>query len=462
MDRLSALDAWFLDVEDDANQMAIGSVAVFEGPAPDQQELLTTTAACLDAIPRYRQRLQRVPFSVGRPVWVDDPHFDVSYHVRRTALPSPGGEAELRTLVGRVMAQRLDRRRPLWESWVVEGLEDGAWAWLSKVHHALVDGVGGTDLLALLLDDAPDAPRPEPAAWHPEPGPSPVRLVSSAARGHATAPLRAAASLAGAATHPAATGRRAWRTARGAARLAGVLRPTPATCLNGPLGPHRAWALARTTLDDVKQVRTHLGGTVNDVVLAAVAGGLRALLLAHGEEPTPRCVRTMIPVSLREPDQRGAMHNHVAAVFVDLPVDVADPVERLAVVRERVADVKTSGELEAATGLVWAADHLPGTVMHLGTRELLWGVQHVGQRFISTVATNVPGPQQPWYLAGRRMLEIFPYVPVGEAVRVTVGILSYDGQLTFGVTGDAGSVPDLDVLARGIEDALTRLRKAVG
>jgi diacylglycerol O-acyltransferase / wax synthase len=454
---MNALDTWFLHIEDEADHMHIGSVGVLEGPPPAWEELRDAVAGKLDQLPRYRQRVHHVPFGVSRPVWADDPHFRLEYHLRHTALPAPGGVEELRNLVGRVMSQQLDRRRPLWEMWFIQGLEGDRWAMLSKVHHCMVDGIAGTDLLAVILEERADAIPPSPAPWRPDPEPGSIRLVRDAALDVVTQPAEVVRTLRGKAQRPRELVTRTLGGLRGSAGIAGVLKPMPSTSLTGPIGPHRRWAPVWASLDDIKLTRRALGGTVNDVVLTAITSGYRELLASRGELDEDTVVRTMVPVSLRTAEQRGEYHNRVAAVFVSLPVTVEDPVARHQAVLEAMEQVKGSGEQVTVAALVGFTGIAPAMFVGVALRSVTWLVQHSGQPFVSTVTTNVPGPQVPWFLLGRRMLEAYPYVPIGEGLRTGVAVFSYDGQLTFGVTADYDTVPELEVLADGIGRGVAEL-----
>ena len=457
MDRMNALDASFLYLENGTTHMHIASCGVFEGPAPDYAELVRLLVAKLPLVRRYRQVVRFVPLDLGRPVWVDAADFDIDYHVRHTALPPPGGEAELEHLMGRLMSQELDRSKPLWEAWMVEGLQDGRWAVISKVHHCMVDGVAGVDLISLILDSTPD---PSPGAvdeWRPEPAPSAWQLTTDALLHLATSPaeqLRAARVLARA---PQRTVHRALDLAAGLRSYVAALRPTPPTSLDGSIGPHRRWTCARSTLDDVRTIRRALGGTVNDVVLAAITSGFRGLILARGEDPAHVALRTLVPVSVRTESARGIFDNRVSAIFFDLPVHVADPVERLAAVRAEMQRLKQSHEAEAGEALMALAGTIPPTLtartLRLATRVLT----RVPQRSMNTVTTNVPGPPLPLYAAGRQMLEYLPFVPLGPGVRIGVAILSYNGKLAFGVTGDLDTATDIAVVADGIEAEMATL-----
>jgi diacylglycerol O-acyltransferase len=460
-DRLSPLDASFLTIEDAVSHMHIGSVCIFEGPAPPQKKLVAMISGKLALVPRYRQLVRAVPANLSRPVWVDDAHFNIDYHVRRSALPAPGGESELRRLVGRVMSQQLDRAKPLWEIWVVEGLEDGRWAMVCKTHHCLVDGVSGTELLAVMLELSPDPSPLSRDEWRPNPQPSSLQLVVSAVADAARSPYRQMHNLRAAALVPGQALGRLTELASGTIGLAGVLRPVAPTSLNGPIGPHRRWAWAGASVDDIRAVRQRLGGTFNDVVLAAITSGFRALLLARGE-PIEHAVRTMVPVSLRPRDTAGRAigdgryNNRVSAMFADLPVHVPDAVQRLHAITEQMTGLKEGKEAMAGEALTALGGFAPAMLLAMGTRL----VTRTALRGLNTVTTNVPGPQLPLYVRGRRLIKAFPYVPLAGQLRITVAIFSYDGQVNFGVTGDYDSVPDIEVLCGGIEKGLGELRGA--
>ena len=456
MNRMSAQDASFLHVESDASPMHVGGVSIFEGPPPRFADVLARVEGKLSLVPRYRQVVRFVPFGVARPVWVDDPHFNLGYHVRRTALPHPGGDDELRALVGRVMSQNLDRAKPLWEMWVVEGLGDGRWAMLSKVHHCMVDGVAGTDLMTVLLDKERD-PEPSPGdRWEPEPAPGNARLLAEAILEQTANPVAAAERFVGALRAPRELVSLLEDTSRGLIAFAGVARPRRSS-LNGPLGPHRRWDWARGRLSDVQRVRGALGGTVNDVVLAAITAGFRELLQSRGE-PVDRVLRTLVPVSVRRPGERGAYNNRVSAMFAELPVGIEDPEERLLSIRSQMADLKESKQAVAGEVLTSLSGFAPPLLLALGTRL----ASRVPQRSLNTGTTNVPGPQFPLYLAGKRMLESFPYIPLFASVRIAVAIFSYDGALSFGVSGDYDTASDIHVLCAGIERGLGQLVELAG
>jgi WS/DGAT/MGAT family acyltransferase len=461
-ERLSPLDASFLHIEDGISHMHIASVAIFEGPPPPFRQVVDMVAGKLPLVPRYRQVVKFVPLDLGRPVWVDDPHFNIDYHVRQTALPAPGGEAELRRLTGRVMGQQLDRAKPLWEIWVVQGLEDGHWAMLSKVHHCMVDGVSGTDLLALILDVSPEGSEPMADDWRPEPAPSNVTLATQAISERMRSPYEFVRSVRSATRLPRQTVAAAGEIAKGLRAMAGLVRPTPASSLNGPIGPHRRWDWASTTVEDIKRVRKGTGATFNDVVLAAATKGFRDLLLSRGES-VDRVVRTLVPVSVRPRADSGmavgdgTFENKVSAMFAELPVGIEDPLERLAAISAQMTGLKESKQAVAGEALTSLSGFAPPILLALGTRI----ASRAQQRNVNTVTTNVPGPQVPLFAAGRRMLKAFPYVPLGGSMRIGVAIFSYDGQVNFGVTGDFDTAPDIDVLCAGIEDGMAEMLKAV-
>ena len=463
VDRLSPMDASFLHVEDSVSHMHIASVAIFEGPPPAYDEVVAMVAGKLPLVRRYRQVVQFVPLDLGRPVWVDDPHFNIEYHVRHTALPAPGGEGALRKLVGRVMAQQLDRNKPLWEMWIVEGLEDGRWAMLSKTHHAMVDGVSGTDLLSVIMDTSPEPSTPLPDDWMPEPAPSSRDLARQAVVDMVRSPYEQFRAVRASTRVPRQAARQIGEVARGVANMRGLIAPTPVSSLNGPIGPHRRWIWASTTVRDIKLVRKALGGSFNDVVLASITRGFRDLLLSRGES-VDRVLRTLVPVSVRARDASGmavgdgTYENKVSAMFAELPVQVVDPVERLHAITAQMAHLKESNQALAAEAMTSLGGFAPPMVLALGTRL----ASRAAQRNVNTVTTNVPGPQLPLYVVGRRMLAAYPYVPLAGQVRIGVAIFSYDGQVNFGITGDYDSAPDIDVLATGIEDGMAELLKLAG
>jgi diacylglycerol O-acyltransferase len=452
MERLSPLDAAFLDLERDVQELNVGSVLVFEGPAPEFDAVVGQFEALLPRFPRYRQRVRRVPLDLGLPVWVDDPRFQVRDHVAHVRLAQPGSDDQLRDVAVGLIARPLDLDRPLWRCWFVTGLADGRWALANTNHHAMIDGISGADIVGVMLHQDPATPAALPAEvpWRPGAEPSRARLAAHALASAAMTPVRATMRI-GRGVAPGSL-------RSSIARMTGLTRVGetflhPELGLTGPLGPERSWGWVSGDLTDVKAVRARHGGTVNDVVLAVVAGGFRRLLEERGARVTGRTVRTMVPVSMRAVDEHGRLGNRVSAVFADLPVGTEDPVERLHLLTRRLHDVRTGGEAIGMDTFVRAGDLLPGAVFALGVRA--WA--RTPQRVISTVTTNVPGPRVPLYLLGRRMTDMYPYIPLGVDIRITVGVTSYAGRITFGVTGDRASVPDLDVLCQGIEQSLDAL-----
>ncbi len=466
MERLNALDAEFLHLEDGVMHMHIAGACIFEDPPPSIDEIGALIASKLHLIPRYRQHVRPVPFELGRPVWVDDPHFDLRYHLRHTALPAPGDDGAFNRLMGRLMSQPLDRERPLWEAWVVEGLEGGRWATVFKVHHCMLDGIAGVELLTVLLDLGPDTTVGEPEPWSPRaepPGPVKVLDAWSGLLSDAYSTLR---GLPGAVADPKAAIRSILANAAGAARFIWSLAPTQPLSIEGSIGPHRSWAHSSATLADVKTIRSAFGGTVNDVVLAAVTSGYRELLLERGDDADLAVVRSLVPVSTRHDDGHGVVDNRVSALLYELPVHLSDPLERLEAVKYQMSELKTSHISEAAEVVTTIGNLAPPMLVGPFTRLALRSAQRFGQQSLNTVTTNVPGPQYPLYCLGHEMLEYRPFVPISHGLRVGTAILSYNGTLFFGITGDFETMPDVGVLAaavpRDIEDLRKRALKRLG
>ena len=456
MDRMSSTDAGFYFAETENTPMHVGSVSVFEGPAPSYGDLVRLLLGKLPLVPRYRQRVRSVPMHLGRPIWVDDEHFQILYHVRHTAVPKPGSQEQLRNLAGRVLGQRLDMTKPLWEVWLVEGLEDDRWALISKVHHCLVDGVAGTDLVQLLFDLQPDAEHPEPRNWTPHRSPSTLAVVAGAVQDAVTQPARQLLAIPGvsgavdAAKDLVKAGR---GLSSGVPTLARQLATPVARSLNGPIGPHRRWAWTETQLAEVKRARGALGGTVNDIVLTAITRGFRDLLQSRGSLSDGMVVRTMVPVSVRSEGERGSLNNKVTAVFVDLPVSEPDPVMRLESIRHQMDHYKTLMQAVDARSIINMADYAAPTLLALGVKA---GIR-AGQTYSQAVTTNVPGPRVPLYLLGSKMVGYYAYVPIAAGTRVSIGIFSYLDEMTFGVNADFDAFPDIDVLSEGINRGMDEL-----
>jgi|SRR5712691_4062064 len=450
-ERLTTLDAMFLELEDRTSHMHVGAVALFEGPPPPYRDFLALIEARLEDVPRYRQRIMTVPLKQGRPVWIDETQFDLEYHVRHTALPSPGGEEELKRLVGRLFSQALDRDKPLWEMWLVEGLGEDHFAVVSKTHHCMIDGVSGVDLAAVLMDPEPSStPPPVPTPWKPRQAPEVTELLVSSVKEQISHPFRLA--------------REALEPNSEAVKLLGSLlvglRPlvnmvtmgmAPPSPLNVPIGPHRRFEMVELSFAEVKRVRAALGGTVNDVILAIVAGALRAWLSGRGEPPAAD-LRVMVPVSMRTKDARGTFGNQVSAIFCPLPVTEQSPLERLRKVREAMKGLKESGQAVSAHALSRLGDFAPPTILAQAARL------QFATRVFNLVVTNVPGPQFPLYLLGKRMLRCHPLVPLARQQAVGIALLSYDGRIDVGLGGDADAARDLPALGAALTAALEELK----
>ncbi len=456
MDRMSPMDSSFLHVEDGITHMHIASCAIFEGPAPSYDEFVAMVEGRLPVLTRYRQKVRFVPGAIGRPVWVDDPHFNLVYHVRHTALPAPGGEQELNNLMGRLMSVELDRHRPLWEAWMVEGLTEDRWAVISKVHHCMVDGVSGTDLMVQLLDSSPEPSAPLPDTWDPSPEPSDPALTVDALMQLAMRPAEQARAVGAMVRRPRHVLEAARDTVRGLVSLGGRVGSTPALSIEGAIGPHRRWAAARTHLDDIKQIRAALGGTVNDVVLAVITGAFRDLLLANGDQVDGVAIHSLVPVNIRRPGDLTA-NNQVSVIIAELPVGIADPVERLNAIQQDMAKVKAAHQADAGKTLSSMAGLAPPTVFALTLRAVTSVLRVMPQRNVNTVTTNVQGPPQALYAVGRKLVEYLPFVPLSQGVRVGVAILSYNGNLAFGVTGDFDTMPEVEWFCRRIEAGIAEL-----
>jgi WS/DGAT/MGAT family acyltransferase len=456
-ERLSPLDVSFLYLESATTPMHVGGVAVFEPPASgfDYELLVELIGRRIALVPRYRQKVRGVPGHLANPVWVDDEHFDLTYHVRRSALPKPGTDAQLRELVGRLQSRRLDRSRPLWEIYLVEGLAGGRVGIVTKTHHAVVDGVSAVDIGTVLLDATPE-PREVPVDdWSPTHEPGLLGLVAGAVTDLVRRPTEALDAARGAVLDVRATAERlAGMTGGVLSSVLTVARPAPASPLNVPIGEQRRFGTARTDLDDYRRVRQAHGGTVNDVVLAVVSGALRAWLLTRGEAVRPAStVRAMVPVSVRAEGERGQLGNRVSSYFVDLPVGEGNPVMRLHQVSFAMRAHKESGQSIGADALVQLSGFAPPTLHALGARV----ASDLSRRIFNLVVTNVLGPQFPLYYAGARMLEMYPVVPLSKGQALSVGLTSYDGGVYYGLNADRDALPDVDVLAGTLEESLAEL-----
>jgi diacylglycerol O-acyltransferase / wax synthase len=456
MQRLTAMDASFWYLEDATTPMQVGSVAIFEIPDVgfDHERLVRLIGQRIAFVPRYRQRVREVPLGLGRPVWVDDAYFDLTYHVRRSALPRPGSMDQLEELVARLMSRPLDRGRPLWEVYLVEGLVDGRFALVSKTHQAMVDGLGAVDLLQVLLDDAPQFEPVTPARWHPVPEPSDIALMTTTVTETLTRPsvaLEAIQSLTQDFAH-VATG----VVSRVGGMLATALTAAKGTGhnpLNVEIGSQRRFATATFTLDEVKAIRQLLGGTVNDVLLAAAAGGLRSWLMSRGiAVDAHHTVRVLVPISTPGSDGQHA----VSAFLVELPTGEPDPIVRFQQIQYQMQQIKDVDELLGADAILAAAGFGPATLHALGARI----GSKLSHRLFNLVVTNVPGPQRTLYVGGARMVATYPSLPLTEQQALSIALTSYDGCVYVGLTADRDAVPDLDVIRGCLRESLDELHDA--
>ncbi len=457
LDRLTSIDASFLAQEGAASHMHIGGLLLFEGPPPAFEDYLNHVRGRLHLVPRYRQKLATPPLETGRPLWVDDPSFNLEYHIRHAALPAPGTEEQLFRLAARIASQQLDRAKPLWESWLVEGLEGDRFALIFKTHHSLVDGVAGVDLATVLFDLSPH-PAPAPTdlePWQPHPEPSAAELALAGVRGavRTTADLvtRALTAL----THPSSSLGVVRDAAEGLGEIVWAgLNPAPETPLNVEIGPHRRFAVVRQQLADYKEVKDALGGTVNDVVLAVVSGALGGWLRSRGVRTEGLEMRALVPVSVRARDEHGSLGNRLTVMRGPLPVYIRDPVARLRFVRQAMDGLKESKQAVGAATLVQVNNLAPPTILAQASRL------NFSTRLFNLIVTNIPGPQVPLYVLGRRLEDLFPIAFLPDHHALAVAIMSYDGGIDYGLLGDFDALPDIDVFADGIDAALDELLDA--
>ena len=456
-DRLSAVDASFLAQETAEAHMHLGAVTIFEGPAPAYEDLVAHIANRLHLVPRYRQKLAVPPLETGRPLWVDDAGFRLEYHLRHAALPAPGTEEQLSVLAARVHSQPLDRAKPLWEMWLVEGLEDGRFALVSKTHHALIDGVAGVDLVTVLFDlvATPEPVSAPPPPWSPQPEPTPAQMAMRGLSGLARAPWRLAGRAVDAATRPQETLQATADAAEGLSEIAwAALNPAPPTPLNVTIGPHRRVSFVRCELDDFKRIKNVFGGTVNDVLLSVVAGALRRLLRGRGLRTDGLELRALVPVSLRTERDRGELGNRLVAMRAPLPLYLSDPVARLRLVKQSMDGLKRSKQAMGAEVLAQMEQFAPPTVLAQATRL------NFSTRLFNLLVTNVPGPQFPLYLLGRRLEDFFPVAFLPRDHALAIAIMSYDSGVDFGLLGDYDAMADIETLADAIRDSLDELLAA--
>jgi diacylglycerol O-acyltransferase len=458
-DRLQALDAAFLAFESPTAHMHIGTLATFEGGPLEAgipfeeiyEQVVDLIASRIHLVPRFRQKVSFAPLGIVPPEWVDDDRFDIRYHVRRVALPSPGRETQLFNLVGHIMSRPLDRRKPLWEMYLVEGLQNGRGALIQKTHHALVDGISAVDIGTVMLDFTPDTTVGEPEPWEPTPGRSLAERAAEFTIERIRSPRKAFQTVASALKSPADIANAIHERATGVSSLmsskGGLMAPP--SPINTPISPHRKFLGVKLTLADMKTIKNSLGGTVNDVILSVTTGGLRHFYDVRGEDiDSETFVRALVPVSVRSADEFLALGNRVSAMMVALPLGVEDPVERHRRIREETKDLKESRQAVGAEFLVELSNWAPPTLHAMGAR--LMG----RQRFFNLTVSNVPGPQVPLYVLGAKLVEAYPVVPISDNSALSVGVTSYNGGVYFGLNADAEALGDAHIIAEGIEKSV--------
>jgi diacylglycerol O-acyltransferase / wax synthase len=457
LDRLSATDASFLSQENESAHMHIGGVCVFEGPPPSYEEFAEHVEARLHLVPRYRQKLAFPPLQSGRPVWVDDPRLNVEYHVRHSSLPAPGDDDQLALLIGRIFSQRLDRSKPLWEMWLVQGLTDNRFALISKTHHALVDGISGVDLATVLFDanPVPVGLTPPVRPWEPHPEPSEAELLARGVENMARIPVRAGKRVLRTIRHPRHAASHAAEIAEGVGEIAwNLMNPAPKVPLNTAIGPHRRYRWVHSSLADFKIVKDAFGGTVNDVVLAVAAGALRSWLRGRGIRTQGLQLRGLVPVSLRTEEERGMLGNRLAVFRAPLPVYADDPIERLRIVREEMSKIKQSKQVMGAQAIVGLNDFAPPTVLAQASRL------NFSTRLFNMIVTNVPGPQFPLYVLGRELESVVPVAFLPAKHALALANFSYNGKMSFGLLGDFDAMEDIDAVRQGLVTSLRELVEA--
>jgi len=449
---LSGMDVALLHAERPPVNMNIGGLLIFDHIDATPEQAMRHIESRLHRLPRFRQRVMEPPLGMGRPAWVDDEHFDISYHVRNVGLGGTRDEAALFELFGRLMSIPLDRSRPLWEIWIVD-LPDGRYGVIQKAHHAMIDGVSDAEILVALLDLSPDYTPEEPREWEPAAPPSQAEHLFRAAQRGVGNLVAAGRGAAEAARDPRPLAGRAAGAVRAlTASMGAVGRPAPATSLSGEIGTRRRFEVVRASLEDVKDAKNRHGTTVNDVALAAVACGLGQLLRDRGESTDGLRLESVVPVSIRPAEAYGDMGNRFTPLLVELPVGEEDPVRCLVDVHEQMQRLKASKALAGSDSLLDLTEYVPSAVIALGVRSII-----ANQRVMNLMVTNVPGPQFPLYFMGSELLEIFPFVSLLQHTTIGVAIASYNGQIAFGLSGDWDSTPDMSVLAEGIAKAIAAL-----
>ena len=453
LDRLTPVDASFLHQEGPVSHMHIGGLTIVEGPPPSMDEFLEQIRRRLHLVPRYRHKLAHTAVDSGRPVWIDDPDFNLEYHVRHSALPAPGGMEQLQDLTARIFSQQLDRSKPLWEMWLIEGLEDNRFALITKTHHSLIDGIAGVDLATVLFDLSPEStPLPTGrSAWQPHPEPGTAALLTAGLQGAIRAGISLLEGAMTAVAHPEWALDRAREAAEGIGELIWAgLNPAPETPLNVPIGPHRRFIAVTNDLEDFKTVKNAFGGTVNDVVLAVVAGALRSWLISRGRRTEGVEMRALVPVSVRHEGEHDG-GNRIVVMRGPLPIYISDPLNRLRFVSNSMDGLKESKQALGAEVISSAQNFAPPTILAQASRL------NFSTRLFNLIVTNVPGPQFPLYVLGREMLQAIPVAFLPENHAMAIAIMSYNGQMNFGLLGDFDALPDIDKIAEAIDAELQTL-----
>lgn len=456
LDRLTAIDAQFLTNENENSHMHIGAVMIFGGDPPTYDELKAHIGSRLDFVPRYRQKLVYPPYGTGRPLWADDPDFNLNYHLRHTALPAPGSERELKILASRLFSQSLDRAKPLWEMYLVEELQDDRFAIIIKSHHAMIDGISGVDIGTVIFDVTPDAePIVPKEEWRPKPLPSSFSLLERGAKELATEPVKLGEKAFSALRDPSSVVEKVGESAEGLAEVARALADSaPEVPLNVPIGPHRRVTWTSASLDEFKRIKDVFGTTVNDVVLAIAAGSVRKWLVGRGVETDGLELRAMVPVSVRSNDERGQLGNKLATMRAPLPVYEPDAVARLEIVSASMDGLKQSKQALGAEVIARLNDFAPPTLLAQAARLTF------STRLFNLLVTNVPGPQIPLYVLGRKLEKPYPVAFLAKNHGLAVGVMSYAGEVNIGLIGDFDAMPDIGVIRRGLNESLSELAEA--
>jgi len=460
MQRLGPQDASFIYLETPSVHQHVGGVAILDpSTRPDGRltydDLLQVMGSRIHLAPRFRQKVLFPPLAVARPVWVDDPNFDLTFHVRRAALPSPRGRQELIDYVQRVFSRPLDRTKPLWEAYIIEDMENDLSAVITKVHHAMVDGLAAIDIASTMFDFSPEFQVLTPPPWEPEPEPSRAELLRDAVREQVTNPVSSLVHLGQRTLQtPSRVLRQVTDVVEGLLDVMGAGVLAPPSPLNRKVGPNRRFGMTEAPVQTFKEIKNALGGTVNDVVLATVAGALHRLFRSRREPTRDRTLRAMVPVSVRTEDESGG--NRVSSIFVDLPIGPIGAKKRLALIRDATKHLKESHYAVGAEFIMnvgmWAPPTIHAVAARLAARS----------RVINLVVSNVPGPQIPMYIGGAKLLAQYPFMPIAESMGLSIAVTSLAGTMAFGVTADWDTLPDIDVLVEGIDESLGELRKAAG